>query len=238
VRARRLPEADLRRLRRVFVVTVAPFLIALSLLGPAPSRVLAAPPTYTGEAPVDTQSDDERAEALKIALANVVIQQTGDSGALSRPDVAAAVAKADRYVLQFRYKQNPGAADGSGPRLTLVADFDATAVDEMLQRLGLGAAATAAGTAPLEATPTEATVWIGGIRSADDYAHVIAYLGKSNLVRGAKPMQARGDGMLVRLSLATDLKHFLDAVGMERTLSVINAAPPVDGVDATLALGP
>jgi hypothetical protein len=236
VRARSA-EADDSRPRRDFVLAVAPLLIALSLLAPASSRLFAAPPTYTGEAPVDTQSDDERAEALKIALANVIIDQTGDSGALSRPDVAAAVAKADRYVLQFRYKQNAGAADGAGPRLTLVAEFDAAAIDDLLRRLGLGAPASA-GTPPIDATPTKVTVWIGGIRSAEDYAHVIAYLGKSNLVRAAKPTQARGDGMLVRLSLATDLKHFLDAVGMERTLSVINAAPPVDGVDATLALGP
>ncbi len=231
----RFPEADSCRPRRGFAPAIAPLLVALSLLVSAPSALFAAPPTYTGEAPVDTQSDEERAEALKIAFANVIIQQTGDSGALSRPDVAAAVARADRYMLQFHYKQNPGAADGAGPRLTLVAEFDSAAVDEMLQRLGLSTPATA-GTAPIEATPTDVTVWIGGIRSAEDYARVIAYLGKSNLVRGTKPMQARGDGMLVRLSLATDLKHFLDAVGMERTLSVINAAPPVDGVDATLAL--
>ena len=55
-------------------------------------------------------------------------------------------------------------------------------------------------------------------QSRDDYARVIGYLGKSNLVRGVQPMQARGDGMLLKLSLATDLAHFLDAVGMERTL--------------------
>jgi hypothetical protein len=120
--------------------------------------------------------------------------------------------------------------------LILVAEFDSTAIDEMLQRLGL--VESAAGTAPIDATPSEATVWIGGIHSAEDYARVISYLGKNNLVHGAQPSQARGDGMLVKLALATDLKHFLDAVGMERTLSVVNGSPPVDGVDATLALGP
>lgn len=208
---------------------------ALFILALAPLAVRAAPPTYTGEAPVNSQSDDERAEALKIALANVVIEQSGDSGALARSDVASAVAKADRYVLQFRYKSNPNAADGAGPRWILVAEFDSTAVDEMLQRLGFG---TAAGTAPVEATPSEATVWVGGIRSAEDFARVMAYLGKSNLVRSAQPVRARGDGMLVKLSLATDVKHFLDAVALERTLSVVNGSPPVDGVDATLALSP
>lgn len=207
-----------------FVMSIAPF-------------ARAAPSTYTGEAPVDSQSDEDRVGALKIALANVIVEQTGDSSALSRPDVASAIARAERYALQFRYKQNPTGGDGAGPRLILVAEFDSVAVDEMLQRLGLRAEIRGGGTAPVDATPTEATVWIGGIRSAEEYARVIAYLGKNNFVRSVRPMQARGDGMRVKLSLATDLPHFLDAVAIERTLSVVNAAPPVDGVDATLALG-
>ena len=231
----RLPEADVRppslgRCRLAVVCALA----AIALLASVALPVRAGPATYTGEAPVNTQSDEERAEALKTALANVVIAETGDSGVLARSDVAAAVGKAERYVLQFRYKR--GAADGAGPPLILVAEFDSTAVDDMLRRLGLGN--DAIGTAPLDATPSEATVWISGIRSAEQYAQVMAYLGKSNLVRGAQPSEVRGDGMLVRLSLATDLRHFIDAVGIERTLAVVNAAPPVDGVDATLALGP
>lgn len=225
-----LGEPRVRAARSVTTLVLAMLIFTL-----VPFAVRAAPPTYTGETPVASQSDDERAEALKTALANVVIEQTGDSGALARSDVASAVAKADRYVLQFRYKPNPNGADGAGPRWILVAEFDSTAVDELLQRLGFG---SAAGTAPVEATPSEATVWIGGIRSAEDYARVIAYLGKSNLVRSTQPLQARGEGMLVKLALATDIKHFLDAVGLERTLSVVNGSPPIDGVDATLALAP
>jgi hypothetical protein len=212
----------------------AALLLALGIVALAPSFALAAPATYSGEAPVNSQSDDERVDALKTALASVVIDQTGDPGVLSRSDVAAAVAKADRYVLQFRYRKN---ADGAGPPLVLVAEFDSTAVDAMLQKLGLGRFAEG-GTAPVDATPTEATVWIGGIRSAEDYARVVGYLGKSPLVHGVSAREARGDGMLVKVSLTTDLPHFLDAVGIERTLSVVNAAPPVEGVDATLALAP
>ena len=139
-------------------------------------------------------------------------------------------------MLQFRYKQNPGAADTGAPKLTLVAEFDAAAVDKMLQGLDLQSAGL--GGAPIDATPTDVMVWVGGIRSADDYARVIGYFAKSNLVKATQPKQARGDGMLVKLSLATDLKHFLDAVAIERQLSVVNGAPPVDGIDATLALGP
>lgn len=231
----RSPETAVRRLpRRGLQAFVALIALAFAVFAPAPVR--AAPPTYTAEAPVDSQSDDARLEALKIALANVIIDQTGDAGVLSRSDVAAQLAKADKYVLQFKYRQNPGAADTGAPRLTLIAEFDAAAVDKMLQGLNLQSAGVAG--APIDATPSDATVWIGGIRSADDYARVIGYLAKSNLVKSMQPRQARGDGMLIKLSLATDLKHFLDAVAMERQLSVVNGSPPVDGIDATLALGP
>jgi hypothetical protein len=239
VRAR-LPEGFARSLpqrcdRRV-PGAVSRFLIIILLAALLPVLAFAAPTTYTGEAPVNSQADAERSEALKTALANVVIETTGDPGVLARSDVAAAVAKAERYVLQYRYRQNT-AGTPDGARLVLVAEFDSTAVDQMLRRLGLGAFGDA-DTAEEAATPTEATVWIGGIDSADAYARVTAYLARNNLVRSAQPMQARADGMLVRLSLATDLRRFLDAVGMERILSVVNASPPVDGVDATLALGP
>lgn len=228
----RQPEIVVRRSRRRRAWGATLLAFAFIALVPVLSR--AAPATYTGEAPVNSQSDDERVDALKTALASVVIQQTGDPGVLSRSDVAAAVAKADRYVLQFRYRKS---TDGAGAPLVLVAEFDSTAVDQMLQRLGLGEFAPGT-TAPIDAAPVEATVWIGGIRSAEDYARVVGYLGKSPLVKSVRPQQARGDGMLVKLALGTDLSHFLDAVGIERTLSVVSAAPPVDGVDATLALAP
>ena len=67
---------------------------------------------------------------------------------------------------------------------------------------------------------------------------VMAYLARNNFVRTTEPLRARGDGMEVRLSLTTDLAHFLDVLGMERTLGVVSGAPPVEGTDATLALAP
>ena len=197
------------------------------ILALAPLAGLAAPTTYSGSAPVNSQSDEERVGALKTALANVVIEQAGDSSVIARPDVAKAIEKAERYLLQYSYRRNPG---GDAP-MTLVVQFDATAVDQMLQRLGLGSLADV----PLAPeTPTEATLWIGDIRNADDYAHVIAYLGKSIFVKAAQPMQATADGILVRVSLSTDLAHFLDAVGMERTLAASTSR--ADGADAALVL--
>lgn len=208
------------------------FALVLALLAPLASAL--TPATYTGTAPVNSQSDADRAGALQTALANVVIAQTGDSSVIARPDVAKAVGQAERYVLQYQYKHNSGADDAA--KMTLVAQFDSVAVDKMLSRLGIGNGSE--DKAALSETPSEAAVWIGGIQNANDYTRVIGYLAKSNFVRGAQPMRAHADGILVKLSLATDLAHFLDAVGMERTLRVNAAAPPVDGVDATLALAP
>lgn len=206
------------------------FALLLALL--APFAWAAAPTSYTGKAPVNSQSDDERVGAMQTALANVLIAQTGDSGLLARPDVVKAVAQAERYVLQYQYKPNSGGDDAA--KLILIVQFDSAAVDKMLQRLGVGPHDDAAAQSE---TPSEATVWIGGIRDANDYARVVGYLGKSNLVRGAQTMQARGDAIMVKLSLATDLARFLDAVTMERTLSV-DASAHTDGIDATLVLLP
>ena len=205
----------------------APLRLLGWILALVPLAGLAAPTTYSGSAPVNTQSDDERAGALKTALANVVIEQSGDSSVIARPDVAKAIEKAERYLLQYSYRRNAG---GDAP-MSLVVQFDATAVDQMLQRLGLGPLANV----PLAPeTPTEATLWIGDIRNADDYAHVIGYLGKNNFVKATQPMQATSDGILVRVSLSTDLAHFLDAVGMERTLAASTSR--ADGADAALVL--
>ncbi len=187
----------------------------------------AAPVTYTGTAPVNSQSDEERVGALRTALANVVIEQSADSAVMARPDVAKAVEKAERYVLQYSYRRNPS----GDAALTLEASFDADAVDRMLQGLGLGRLAEVPATV---AVPSEATLWIGDIRDADDYARVVAYLAHNNFVKEARPVAATADGILVRLSLSTDVARFLDALAMERTLSTTTTQ--VDGADAALAL--
>ncbi len=212
-------------MRSSFLLSI--FLLALL----APLAALAGPSTYTGLAPVNSQSDDERAAALKTALAKVVIEQSGDSSVLARPDVASAVGNAERYVLQYTYRRN--AEGGDGAAMVLEAQFDAVAVDRMLSELRLGVYANAP---VMPDTPTEASVWIGGIRNADDYARVLGYLARSNFVREARPVQAQDDRLRVNLSLGTDLVHFLDAVGMERVLTVVGSATPDTGADAVLAL--
>jgi len=195
----------------------------------------AAPATYSGEAPVGSQSEAERAEALKSALADVVMRLSGDSGALARSDVARAVADAARHVLQYQYRRDVGTDAGGLPqvRLTLVAEFDAFAVDRMLDRLGLSDTPVAP-----DVAPSEHRLWISGVHSALDYARVLGYLTRHALVRDAQASEARGDGLLVRITVLGGLDRLLGTVGSEGTLRVTSAAPPVDGIDATLALVP
>ncbi len=199
-------------------------------------HALAAPATYTGSAAVGSQSEAERTEALKSALADVVMRLSGDPGALARADVARAVAEGTGYVLQYQYQREVvAAADGTPQvRLTLVAEFDAAAVDRLLDRVGLGGGAPLA----VDSTPSEHRVWISGVHSALDYARALGYLTRHPLVRDAQPDEARGDGLRVRLVVLGGIDRLLGVLAADGTLSVTNAAPPVEGIDATLALVP
>ena len=153
-------------------------LLVLALLCVAPP-LAAAPATYTGEAPVNSQSDAERSGAIKNALAKVVIERSGDAGILARDEVAKAVAKAEQYVLQYRYRRDAvvdPASNAPSMQLILVAEFDRAAVDRMLDGLGLGSAQTSA---PVSAAPVDHRIWISGIRSAEDYARGMGYLART-----------------------------------------------------------
>ncbi|MEO7199547.1 MAG: DUF2066 domain-containing protein [Dokdonella sp.] len=209
---------------------------ALALLLPLVG--IAAPATYSGEAPVASQSEAERTEALKSALADVVMRISGDAGVLSRSDVARAVADAGRYVLQYQYRRDVGTDPVSGAlqvHTTLVAQFDRNAVDQMLAALGLRGAQSSVAFDP---TPSEAKVWISGIGSAEDYARVLGYLDHHPMLREVRAMQARADGLLVRLTVIGGLPRFVEEVDGEGILRVANAAPALEGIDATLVVVP
>jgi hypothetical protein len=218
-------------------------LLALALL--APSAPAHGEGLYTGQVPVNTQSDAERAEALKSALAQVVVKLTGgDNAVLARPEVAQAVANAANYVQQYQYAQDVATtADGKPQvRLSLVAQFDRTAVDKLVADLGLGqvGASTQNPQVAQAAADMQAQtfrVWIGGLNSAVDYARAIGTLSRNELVRGVKTELARGDGVEVRVDITGPLPRLLDSLSGS-PLQVDNAKPPVDGIDALLSLRP
>ncbi len=202
------------------------------------ATAVAAPSTYTGEAPVANQSESARAGALKVALAEVVIRLSGDPGILARSEVANAVAAADKLVLQYRYRRDSTIDEVNGTpssTLVLVAEFDSMAVDRMLGGVGLAGAGSSGA---IDATPVEKRIWLSGIHSSTDYARTLGYLTRQSLVRQSWPIEARGDGILVRLVLAGDFNRWLGLVAADNVLQVNSASPPVQGIDATLALSP
>ena len=213
-------------------------LLFMLLSGVIPISLMAAPATYSGESPVANQTEAARAGALKTALADVVIRLSGDSGILARDDVAKAVAAADKYVLQYRYRHDvptDETADAASPQLVLVAEFDSIAVDRMLAGLGLAGAGSKVA---IDRTPVEKRVWLSGIHSAADYARGVGYFSRQSVVRQAWPVEARGDGVLIRLELAGDFNQWLAQVTQDGVVQVNSASPPVQGIDATLSLNP
>lgn len=212
-------------------------LLALCLLialSPEPGR--AGSGLYTGQAPVNSQADDERAEALKTALAQVMVKLSGDAAVLTKPPIAKAVANAARYVQQYQYVQNvvPDAGQ-SQPRLNLVAQFDRSAIDRLLHDVSLDHSGGDTTQTAAEVQSGSYRVWVSGVNSAEDYAHLIGSLSRNELVRSVRAEQARGDGVQLKLDVSGPLPRLLDSL-VTGPVYLLNAAPPVDGMDALLTM--
>jgi hypothetical protein len=193
---------------------------------------------YTGQVPVNSQSDAELAEALKTAFGQVIVKLTGDASALARPEVAKAVAQPNRYVQQYQYEQDVVNENGQPQvRLTLVAQFNRESVDRLLGDVGLAPGAAAAEAAPAnEARPGTYRLWVGGIRSAEDYARLIGAFSGNERVRDVQTELARGDGVQLRVGIVGPLQRVLDALSATAGVRVTNSAPPVEGMDALLTM--
>ncbi len=216
---------------RRFLAAGLALLMAYDALG-------AASGAYTAEVAVNTQADSERAEALKSGLGQVVVRLTGDSGVLAREEVARRVADAERYVQQFQYRQDSVVENGQTQvRLVLVVQFDHDAVDQLLGTLGPSRSGAVPGDAVAN-HPATYHVWIGAVHSADDYARLIGALSAHDMVRELSPEQARGDGVLLKLVLNGSLPSLLTSPALANVLHLVNAKPPIDGVDAIVNLQP
>ncbi|MHB8678493.1 MAG: DUF2066 domain-containing protein [Rudaea sp.] len=230
-------------------MTLVAVLRRLALIGPLMVLPLLAQHAraeglYTGQVPVNSQSEAERVEALKSALAQVVVKLTGgDNAVLARPGVAEAVAGAANFVQQYQYAQDVvTAADGKPQvRLSLVAQFDRSAVDKLVASLGLGTAPAGSNAQAIQAAAdTQAQIFhirIAGLHSAVDYARAVGALSRNELVRSVQAERARGDGVELRLDITGPLQRLLDSLAGS-SLQVDNAKPPVDGIDALLSLRP
>ena len=237
------------------------FTLALSL---APILAGAAE-VYTGSAPVATQSDRDRANALRAALGQVITQAAkGDATVLRRPEVARALARAERYARSYSYQAGAASVDAKKPgmKFQLVAQFDAAQIDALLRDQ---AAAPAAANAPVASNPASAPavvatpapapdvppeaepaaaapgsyrLWFNGLRSATDYARLIGALNANPDVRAANVEQAQGNVLQVRVDARGSLPSLAEALAAAHIAQLTNAQPPVAGVDAILDFEP
>ncbi len=218
-------------------------LIAVVLMALAAGNAHAGAPVslYSGQVPVTSQSDQELAEALKTALGQVIVKLTGDAGALTRPEIAKAIAQPNRFVQQYQYEENIVTDNGvPQSRLLLVATFNRDGVDRLLGDLGLaptaGSAASADAAPVVDVRPGTYNIWVSGVRSAEDYARLIGSFSGNDRVRDVQTELARGDGVQLRLSVLGPLQRVLDVLTATAGLHVTNAAPPVEGMDALLSM--
>lgn len=117
-------------------------LLAVSLLlialVPGAGRALAQDTAlYEGEAAVPDQSEGARQAALPRALAQVLVKVTGDANADSDPALAGGLGAAAQMMQQYRYRQDVVTANGVPElKLTLIARFNARAVENLVTRAG------------------------------------------------------------------------------------------------------
>lgn len=223
---------------RLFFRFLALCLGVLAALPPAHAADL-----YSAQVPVTSQSDAERTGALKTALSQVMVGLTGgDTAVLARPEVSRALGDAVKYVQQYQYASDVGTDNGQPKvQLSLVAQFDRNAVDKLLADLGLAHGSTGTQTqaaqAAVDVKPQVYRVWISGVKSAIDYATAVGALSRNNLVRSVLAEQARGDGVEIQIEVTGPLQRLLDSLPGSG-LRVLNAKPPLDGIDALLGMQP
>lgn len=94
---------------------------------------------YEAEVAVRNQTDAERKKGLSAALAQVLVNMTGDRAALARGGVREELANADNYVESYDYRQDEGVGTTGAPsyQTKLVVRFKQDAVNDLIDLLGL-----------------------------------------------------------------------------------------------------
>ena len=124
------------------------------LLVVAPAAVGAVEPgsLYDAEVPIQTQSPEDRNQAIAEAFKVVLVRLLGSEDALAQPGVAEVIKSAPRLVRQYRFRWDEAAPAGS--RQLLAVQFDEGAVNRVLREKHLTpqALSPAPSPAPQEAT--------------------------------------------------------------------------------------
>ncbi len=93
---------------------------------------------YEADVPVASQDEQARAVAVDAGFRQVLVKVAGSAGVLDNPGVAAALPRANNYLLQFYFTQIDYPPRDSGPAREpgLHVVFPPRAVDDILRRAG------------------------------------------------------------------------------------------------------
>jgi len=92
---------------------------------------------YKAQAPVESQSEQDRLRLAPELLKQVVIKVVGDRRAVEQADISALVTDAERYIDRFYYQQIPSNDGEAMQQLALTLDFNVNGINNALQRIGL-----------------------------------------------------------------------------------------------------
>jgi hypothetical protein len=121
------------------VVRMKKLLLIIITLHLSIIEAVAATDLYSGEVPVNSQSEPDRKEAIPEALIQVLQKLSGQRELPASPALDEALNNAERLLLSFRYvnvvKTSPD--DTVSPEIRLVAQFIPPEVDRIIQQAGL-----------------------------------------------------------------------------------------------------
>ena len=104
-------------------------LIATLLIFPLQLRAEVIDDLYLAEVPVESQDREERQEAIRAGLNQVLVRVTGSNQVLTAPAIEAALSQPTRYVQRFRYQKQELAGQ---TQLVLGVRYDESVITKLL----------------------------------------------------------------------------------------------------------
>ncbi len=161
---------------------------------------------YSDEVPVQGQSAKERSQAIKKALAGVLVKVSGDFGAANSSQFSAAYAQAADFLLRYRYLvlENELLWE-EGYRQMLRVDFDSNAINQFLRQSGFSTLESSGLAALVRLTVT-------GVSSVEDYAYLTHYLLSLNEVADVQVEMVNPEQVVLKLGVRNGIAELMYAM--------------------------
>lgn len=114
------------------------FYVFVALLFAATVSAAEVSDLYQAQGAVTAQGEKERSDVTPALLREVIIKVVGDRQVVNNADLTAVLADANRFVSRYSYQRlNNDPSMTSGENLAVLIHFDALALNNALQRIGL-----------------------------------------------------------------------------------------------------